>query len=493
MDDKKIIDTFNKLGGSIKHVCEALGGLKWEQVQKTLERNGIEYVNPRLVITKEIDKKIRDLLKTNMTYAEISRSVELKYATVRRHCREIGINPKKLYKSTDESLYLERIVDLSKKGKCVSEISKSIGITRAVVDKICTKNNICLVNKKAKRVDRDYFTAEIEKLGYIVKKWSYKGNKNTVSAIHVKCGTIRNASHKSFFINRCKKCSFTGTSKDEENIRKIIEDMGFATTRGKIGRKEIDIYIPTVKLGIEYNGLYWHGAARNKDKLKHFKKMKMCRERDIELITIFENDWKQSNKKVVELIKRKLGLNRRSKNTKKFCVLEIDRKCAIDFLEKHSIHRKKGGSLFFGLFFKEKLKGVISVSKTKNTLNINDISVLAEVGERNGYGKLIGFVEEYGVKNKINKITTFSENKWGEGFVYEKLGFNLEREYGPRYGYCEKKDNIIDKTMCQKKDLLKKGAVGSMEDSESALAKTLKLYRIYDCGSKKWTKFIINQ
>ena len=52
---------------------------------------------------------------------------------------------------------------------------------------------------------------------------------------------------------------------------------------------EIDIYIPALKIGIEYNGLYWHSELQ-KEKNYHFKKSKLADALGIRLINIYEDE-----------------------------------------------------------------------------------------------------------------------------------------------------------------------------------------------------------
>lgn len=71
----------------------------------------------------------------------------------------------------------------------------------------------------------------------------------------------------------------------ENNVRSLIDS-----------HKEIDIYIPEKKLAIEYDGLYWHSSndinpkSQGKHIEYHYDKYRLCKEKDIRLITIFEND-----------------------------------------------------------------------------------------------------------------------------------------------------------------------------------------------------------
>lgn len=68
--------------------------------------------------------------------------------------------------------------------------------------------------------------------------------------------------------------------------------------RDEDGHKlEIDIYIPDLKIGIEYNGDYWH-SSYNKDKYYHQIKTKLCYENGIQLIHIYGKDWIYNRKEI---------------------------------------------------------------------------------------------------------------------------------------------------------------------------------------------------
>lgn len=75
------------------------------------------------------------------------------------------------------------------------------------------------------------------------------------------------------------------------NIKDLIKDEN--------GHKlELDIYIPDIKLGIEYNGDYWHSSYK-KDKYYHQIKTKICYENGIQLIHIYGKDW-INNRNIIE-------------------------------------------------------------------------------------------------------------------------------------------------------------------------------------------------
>ena len=70
----------------------------------------------------------------------------------------------------------------------------------------------------------------------------------------------------------------------------------------KLNGKELDVLIRDKNLAIEYCGLYWHSNFGGKDKNYHYEKYKLCKDRGIRLITLYEDEWNLKK----ELVKCKL-------------------------------------------------------------------------------------------------------------------------------------------------------------------------------------------
>lgn len=64
---------------------------------------------------------------------------------------------------------------------------------------------------------------------------------------------------------------------------------------------EIDIYLPDLNLGFEFNGIYWH-SEKFLDINYHFNKSNYFSDRDIKIIHIWEDDWDNKN----DIIKSKI-------------------------------------------------------------------------------------------------------------------------------------------------------------------------------------------
>ena len=87
--------------------------------------------------------------------------------------------------------------------------------------------------------------------------------------------------------------------------------------------KELDIYLPDLKLAFEFDGTFWHADQRfyKPDSIVGRKgvlakdiweydnnKIEICKEIGITLTRINEYDWKNKNEKVKEQIKQLIGI-----------------------------------------------------------------------------------------------------------------------------------------------------------------------------------------
>lgn len=107
-------------------------------------------------------------------------------------------------------------------------------------------------------------------------------------------------------IEICNLCNEYVGSNGEQDLYNYISSIYDGdisrSNRTLIKPLEIDIVIDELKLGIEFNGDYWH-SDRIKDKYYHLNKLKSCLLKGYKLLQIKEYDW-NNNK---EVIKRKLS------------------------------------------------------------------------------------------------------------------------------------------------------------------------------------------
>lgn len=72
-------------------------------------------------------------------------------------------------------------------------------------------------------------------------------------------------------------------------LKQVFPDTQRAVTFDWLGKRSIDIYIPSLYLGIEYDGIYWHEGRTYGDK----DKSDLCEQNGVDLIRILES--KESN------------------------------------------------------------------------------------------------------------------------------------------------------------------------------------------------------
>ena len=100
-----------------------------------------------------------------------------------------------------------------------------------------------------------------------------------------------------------------------------------------------------------------------------------------------------------------------------------------------------------------------------------------------GSGKLFKACVEWCAKNGIEKIISWSDNRYSDGSVYEKLGFNKSGKLPPDYQYVNMKN---PKKRISKQSQSKKKSQCPFGMTELEWANSRGLSRIWDCGKIRW-------
>lgn len=113
-----------------------------------------------------------------------------------------------------------------------------------------------------------------------------------------------------------QKYGLTVKSRAEDVLRQDISTIYKGTiisnTRKVIKPLELDLYLPELKIAVEYNGTYWHSIKNNKNVNYHLNKSLLCRQLGIRLIHIYEFESYQTQLQLLkDLI---LGIDNYPKN-----------------------------------------------------------------------------------------------------------------------------------------------------------------------------------
>ena len=169
---------------------------------------------------------------------------------------------------------------------------------------------LCGNPRKGKKTNKKDFIEKAKKIHgdkYDYSLVKYINNKENIKIVCSKHGVFEQ--RPDVFLARkqeCPKCSNNGTSKGEkqlfEYICSLCEEQVIENDRKIISPYEIDILIPSLKIGFEYNGDYWHSEERV-GKNYHKNKEKLAYENGYRLFFIWESEWKNNNEKIKENIK----------------------------------------------------------------------------------------------------------------------------------------------------------------------------------------------
>lgn len=126
---------------------------------------------------------------------------------------------------------------------------------------------------------------------------------------------------------RCKRGSLERdfTEKVLNKFSHLIDDYTIGD-REVLGGTEIDLLILTTsgeKLGFEFNGVYWHSSLRVRSRDQHFLKVQKALFQDISLHIVWEDEWLESEDKVIDSIE-KLLTARRSPSQKDWLLGDLD-------------------------------------------------------------------------------------------------------------------------------------------------------------------------
>lgn len=252
--------------------------------------------------------------------------------------------------------------------------------------------------------------------------------------------------------------------------------------------QELDIYIPDLKLGIEFNGLYWHNEYF-KDKYAHINKFKFFKDKNIQLITIWEDDWIMKNDIVKSIILNKLRLNKRALNARDCKIKNVEYKAVKSFLDDNHIQGNANASIRLGLFYNDELVSLMTFGAKRK--------VLGQKAENNSYEMLRFCNKNYtsvrGSASKLFKyfirnyspinIVSYANLDISDGKLYNILGFENKGYTDVNYWWA-KGSKRNHRSNFMKHKLVKEGA--DPNKTENEIMREKGYFKIYGNGNLKF-------
>lgn len=290
---------------------------------------------------------------------------------------------------------------------------------------------------------------------------------------------------------RCPSCNPYSSSSEEIELRNYIESILpdeeiKYNVRNVIENREIDIYIPSMNVGIEYSGDYWHSTI-HKEENYHQEKCIMLKQQGGKLITIFGSQWNIKNKIVKHRLKHILQNSKTTVYARNATVREVNSVDCSEFLNNYHIQGTCQSSIRYGLYVKETLIAVMTFGKPRfnNEHQYELIRFASSCSIPGGASKLLKHFER---TVSPSSLLSYADMNWSTGNLYTNLGFTEIGMTKPSYFYFDRKTNsVYSRFKLQKRKLIEKYNFSPTMTAEQMID-TLGYFKVYDCGSLIFSK-----
>lgn len=270
-------------------------------------------------------------------------------------------------------------------------------------------------------------------------------------------------------------------SQPEKDIVEYLTSKGITnivqSDRDILDGKEIDIYLPDYKVGIEFNGDYWHSELK-RDKRYHYDKSMLANSKGVFLYHIFSHEWFDEEKRIRILnhLDNILHINENKIYARKCMIREVDVAEKNRFLNENHIQGKDSSSIKLGLYYNDELVSLMTFCYPRFSKKYNwELSRFCSKHNYNvigGASKLFKyFVDNYMKDGEV--IVSYSDIAKTTGKIYKTLNFEFVNDAEPNYIWWKSDDDYKTRYQCQMVN-------------ERIIMESNGYIKIYDCGNKVW-------
>jgi len=402
----------------------------------------------------------------------------------------MNVSPNTL-KRTKERSESGEIGFKSKKYKQYLDDNKIDNISQ--LDSVKQKRKIQKINEAVVNIfDKDRLKGVVVPL---FTREEYRGN-DYYNLYKFRCSICNNEFEDNLYsgnIPRCLSCNPHNRFKSriEREILDFLHSYTITTKehdRSILEGQEIDIYIPALNLGIECDGVYWHSeVVGGKDKHYHLNKTQKCIDNKIQLMHIWDWEWRCKQDIIKSILLNKLGKSEKI-YARKCIIKEVTNQNKTEFLEDNHIQGDDTSSIRLGLYYNDELVSLMTFVKSrfdkKYQYELSRFCNKIYTNVVGGSSKLFShFIKNYDVKS----IVTYSDKRLFTGKVYENLGMMFVNSTPPGYHYFHKNNGTpIERTHFQKHKLKEKLEKFDSDLSEWQNMQLNSYDRIWDCGHLKY-------
>lgn len=329
---------------------------------------------------------------------------------------------------------------------------------------------------------------------YTYPEQEYLGAKHKIRAVCAVHGEFEQAAWKHMTGSGCPSCG-AYTPAWERELVAFFSALGFQvqTNVPLLAGREIDVYLPERKFGVELHGLHWH-TERTRARLYHYEKWAEATRQDIQLIQVFEDEWNASKALILARLEAILGCGQRF-SARKGVGAPLEAAPAKEFLNRTHIQGAGTAQMYYGLHIDGQLVAVASFGRARaggmtsvTEADVWEVIRYASLGRvRGGFGKLFArFLKDVAPE----EVISFCDLRYGDGRLYAATGFTLERVTPPDYWWVPPGSNTrVPRYATQKHKLPTHPVLGQFYapgKTEAQVCAGAGWERIFGVGHQRW-------
>lgn len=306
----------------------------------------------------------------------------------------------------------------------------------------------------------------------------------------LKCDTTFERHVGAIFNNnaRCPTCFPPWANKTSAWQQEVADFVATLVTDVEINNRvvvaplELDVYVPSHKFAIECNGLYWHSEAAKRFKSDHVEEKRLlAKEAGVNLLIIFEDEWRDKRHVVESMIAHRLGRST-SIGARELCLQRCQQSNVASLLEKWHLEGHVNSSHAMKLVTNTgDVVGACSLRWARGTnrtvLEIARIAFLPGIHVQGGVGRFVKESLRWTKELGATRLLTYSDNRLGNGSGYSAAGLRLDGTTVPRFWWT---DNVV------RYDRFKYRANKERCMSEKQVAQEAGVFRVYGCSNTRW-------
>jgi len=230
------------------------------------------------------------------------------------------------------------------------------------------------------------------------------------------------------YSTNCEKHKYTVfSSKIEQDITNYVQSFynNEIKRNYKIYGDELDIYLPDLNIGIEYNGLYWH-SNKFKNKDYHYNKWKKFKDNNIDILFIWEDDWKNKKDILKSILLNRLGYIEQINET--YIIKEINQNISREFLNINHVQGYTLSKINLGLFYNNKLVSIMTFNNNKLLRYCDKLNYSIKDSDVNLFNY---YLKKYYKDN--SEIISYCNIELISHDMYIKLGFIFDKHIKSNY------------------------------------------------------------